>query len=323
MMEYIDPSDKYDVGIFNRNFKRVEDAINGGRPLDWLELPDISNETGQKVVALLHVRKNMSNTYGFTISSDGGGIVVDWGDGTLSEFPYSDGTFEHSYDYDRLEAPTTSDGSKQVILTISEAPREYADWKGVSLGSNSFCNKSMLRSAAFQAGDKNILMSAQAKYAISMYDIKAHNVKDVRVNDSKRTKQLIVTGTNLNTIYAASSGVEVLEIPGGCHIIVISPGSSALRELYGGDFSLCSSNLSLTNLYNLEKIELNGIRRKFTLTGAPLTREAIISLFESLGEADMNLSDSNRTLNLTGLDSYRNLTDDDKKIATDKGFIIK
>ena len=60
-IEYLRPEDSYNIDVFNRNFQAVEAAVKGIRPLDWINLSDISQEKDPAVVALLHIPATYSS----------------------------------------------------------------------------------------------------------------------------------------------------------------------------------------------------------------------------------------------------------------------
>lgn len=84
------------------------------RPSDWLALPTV-NVGDQKVVALAAVFANGPNIFAVQVN---GAYTVDWGDGTVENV--AAGTQRnHTYSYAGLPANNTTEGWKQVIVTIT------------------------------------------------------------------------------------------------------------------------------------------------------------------------------------------------------------
>ena len=91
------------------------------RPSDWLTLEDL-NETEEKFVGLYGVFSGDSNYV--TVLSQGD-YTVDWGDGTIENFN-SNVLAEHKFIYNNISNSTlTSDGYKQVIITITPQNNQH------------------------------------------------------------------------------------------------------------------------------------------------------------------------------------------------------
>jgi surface protein len=98
-----------------------QDAINAAgtnlgwtRPADWIALtaPE-SNE--QKFVGLLGISNDNSNYVALLAQ---GNYTVDWGDGVTENFT-SNTKASHQYTYSSISSDITSDGFKQVIVTVT------------------------------------------------------------------------------------------------------------------------------------------------------------------------------------------------------------
>lgn len=367
-MEYIDPNDKYDVGVFNRNFKEIEDAINemenapsDGRPADWLELPDISNAKIQTFVALVHLGEDENNTFAFKLivpstftEEEQDQIVVDWGDGTVQSAPSTvsgrNFYFTRKYDFDTINAPTTSDGKKQVIVTLTNNADKKFTTVAFSVteadqieGERFNTNHSLLKElhAQLVSGNINVhvencklralvLWNAYAIYAnycteleniyckrageMHMLNIENSGVKDVTIDVATR---------GISNVLASNSSIRHLKNSMSIISDKINFDNSDIEELVLNKSVRNKIGVpNLENCCNLKKLILNGWVTGFVLTGAPMTREAIVNLFNSLGTATSTLTDEEKTIDLTTLLSYTELTEDDKDIARNKGFIV-
>jgi surface protein len=100
----------------------LQDAVNAAgtnigwtRPADWITLtaPD-SNE--QKFVGLLGISNDNSNYVALLAQ---GNYTVDWGDGSATENITSNTKASHQYAYSSISSDITSDGFKQVIVTVT------------------------------------------------------------------------------------------------------------------------------------------------------------------------------------------------------------
>jgi hypothetical protein len=92
------------------------------RPAHWLSLPELS-QGDEKLAMLLFVSAH--GTQLLRMGLKGKDIHIDWGDGStdLLSGTYSSVTpVEHEYDYASLSGEVTSDGYKQVIITVWADP---------------------------------------------------------------------------------------------------------------------------------------------------------------------------------------------------------
>lgn len=335
MIEYLKPEGQYDIEVFNRNFKAVEDAMKYGRPLDWLNLPDVSKESNFKLVALLHLEPNAKNSFGFQFVhnlNDGrplSQLNIDWGDGVVTtEADYASGAYvyyEHVYDFVSIEAPQTFYGDKQVIVTVTtveEVPNITAIYPYISAtynGHGHYTCTSIVREMALQAAQNSEVLL----YGSNMHNlrsIKMYNGRGAVASGAKSLAELVVDSPNLNYLNSSYTSLDEITIQPAPYTN-LTFGTSALRIIKAEDLSQAASNPSFTNSRCLTNIILYGLKRKFTLTYAPMSREAFVDLFKSLGTADSSLSESDRTLSLTTCAGYSDLTEEDIKIVTDKGFI--
>ena len=99
----------------------LQDAINAAgtnigwtRPADWITLTaPTSNE--QKFVGLLGISNDNSNYVALLAQ---GNYTVDWGDGVTENFT-SNTKASHQYTYSSISSDITSDGFKQVLVTVT------------------------------------------------------------------------------------------------------------------------------------------------------------------------------------------------------------
>jgi surface protein len=107
------------------SFNRIDRSLNPPRlpvtrtktytrPADYLTIPTILS-SDQKVVLLVFVSNDSSNFLGFTVA---GNYNVIWGDGVIENFT-SGTAAQHVYDYASISSTITSEGFKQVLVTIT------------------------------------------------------------------------------------------------------------------------------------------------------------------------------------------------------------
>ena len=140
-LEYVNPNDRYDIGLFNRNFRAIEEAINSGtgggvpldpeivyhteRPPDWLPMPEAAEN---EMYMLVHILPGHSEQIGFrcapawqvTVESGtvSDGRFVAKGEIIYDQVPQQICRFALFAD-DYPDMPMTSDGFRQVLLRIS------------------------------------------------------------------------------------------------------------------------------------------------------------------------------------------------------------
>jgi surface protein len=99
----------------------LQDAVNAAgtnlgwtRPADWITLTAPSSNE-QKFVGLLGISNDNSNYVALLAQ---GNYTVDWGDGVTENFT-SNTKASHQYTYSSISSDITSDGFKQVIVTVT------------------------------------------------------------------------------------------------------------------------------------------------------------------------------------------------------------
>ena len=120
------------LNIFDRPTGGTVDANSWVRPSDWLAMPTVL-ETEQKIVGLLPVFNAPENYVSFACedyySED---YTVDWGDGTVENFP-SGSRATHSYVYGDISSATESSrGYRQVLVTIT--PQAGQNLRNIDFG---------------------------------------------------------------------------------------------------------------------------------------------------------------------------------------------
>jgi surface protein len=100
----------------------LQDAVNAAgtnlgwtRPADWITLTAPSSNE-QKFVGLLGISNDNSNYVALLAQ---GNYTVDWGDGSATENITSNTKASHQYTYSSISSAVTSDGFKQVIVTVT------------------------------------------------------------------------------------------------------------------------------------------------------------------------------------------------------------
>lgn len=333
-IEYIKPEDRYDIGVFNRNFKAVEDAVNQVRPIDWIDLPDISQETKQTVVMLLHLQAGAVNRFGIQMQQEKAGeplmFTIDWGDGSVTTTPdYINPSnlyyyYIHDYDFTTVDEPTTGLGDKQIIVKVTENIAGTNNkiiwffpyftnivWDGVS----HYTNYNLLREMAIQAGD-NTGLQINLGNNLNLRSMKGYNLTYFSSSYAVSLAEIELTGNNLKYFVATYNNVQKLHLPGSAYT-ALNCSNSRMREVVINDLGNIAATPNFANSRCLERIILGGLNRAATITNAPLTREAIVEFFQNLGTAS-----GAQTLNLTTCLGYPDLTDADKQIARDKGWTV-
>ena len=345
-IEYLRPEDSYNIDVFNRNFQAVEAAVKGIRPLDWINLSDISQEKDPAVVALLHIPA--TGLARFLVALEGvdqnipaGKFLVNWGDGSGWEEHTYTGTYNtylvHQYQYGAIDAPKTINGDKQVICTLT-FPAESTErmWDVVGFfssfteeGKSINVNTSLTREIAVQAGGcDNISVSIGSNNNLSGFW--GYGIESINGALCPALKEVHVTGENFVSLSGSywGGGVPlILDIPKDNPYLRFSLTNSTLRELelHNLGYLEATPSLGTNSRGSLNRLIAGGLRRGITAQSSNsggLSREAIVEFFESLGQADMALSTGNRTLNLKGAGGYYDLTDADKQIAIEKGFVV-
>ncbi len=99
----------------------LQDAVNAAgtnlgwtRPADWITLTAPSSNE-QKFVGLLGISNDNSNYVALLAQ---GNYTVDWGDGVTENFT-SNTKASHQYTYSSISSGITSDGFKQVLVTVT------------------------------------------------------------------------------------------------------------------------------------------------------------------------------------------------------------
>lgn len=335
-MKYLKPTDQYDINIFNQNFKEVENIVNASangdyiRPLDWIWLPDISNETEETVVALVHVPQDGIARVGFTVTIGTSEVidfscVVDWGDGvieTINSGAVTHLNAYHQYNYDSIVAEKTVGGDKQIILRIYGFQSPYPVNQiifptSISYDGAKTLHMSCIKEIAVQAGRNNDILYISLQ---SMRDLKSFCGYSIyRFNGSllPDLKRFEVTGTNFKYFTGATIyGLRKLNIPSQNQYTYFNWTNCGSEEVDINAASITQTQ-SISNAYNLRKLIMRGMRYGVNASYNKMDRSALVEFFKSLGMAV-----SGATLSISNGLGFSDLTDSDKKIATDKGFTI-
>lgn len=131
------------------------------RPADWLALPEVL-KTDQKFVGLHAVFKDAN----FVALAASGDYVVDWGDGTVEEFP-AGAKAEHEYDYatyDTAGATLCSRGYKQAVITVTPQAGESLTSLNLNMDHSAI-------GARYASGFLDIAVSGQELAALSIGDL--------------------------------------------------------------------------------------------------------------------------------------------------------
>lgn len=322
---------------------RAIDTGETARPADWLTLPDVSNAETETIVMLLHIPPAGISEIGFyfeysgdttlepTDSSIYPAFQVDWGDGNMEDLSVFDvvvmgESFGHIYDYSTLDAPTTKSGEKQLIVRLKNT--STVPFTGFFNMDNDFYLKddqlkyhqrynhpTILRDMKVACPPPNNDFSVNLSSPVCLWGFEGHNVYEVGMSSSSGLRHFCVTGDNYrrHSISGAYQCRE-MDIPDNAYIYFFI-SNSLLSEI---DIDASeSTNLGLSNMSNLRKMKLRGCTKPFSLSFSKMDREAFIELFESLGTVTTTTN-----LRVTSSSGYRELTDEDKAIARNKGWTL-
>jgi hypothetical protein len=168
---------------YNEGLHRSLLAAAKVRNAEWRAMPVIST-TDEKLVILKKVNNVDNEVASFIIAGD---YTVDWGDGTTGNYD-SGKQADHTYTYSNISGNALSDGSKQVLITITPQ-------SGKSLTSVNLQVRNPAYSGAYETGYLEIVGRLPNVTALQIgYDL-ASGSKLVNTNlltsvDITDTKQL-------------------------------------------------------------------------------------------------------------------------------------
>jgi len=129
------------------------------RNSEWLAMPSVDS-TENKIVILFRIDPGSSTFIGFSATVTGG-YTVDWGDGTSGNFATTL-IASKQYDFDAVSATTTSEGYKQVLITITPTSG------GNTFTAIGFANKStFVGTGAYRQGHQDLIISAPALTSVA------------------------------------------------------------------------------------------------------------------------------------------------------------
>lgn len=114
------PTGGRDIGLLDNSIMSIEQGDGSWfYPADWVAEPDMPADPGVAAVYKIFPTQETVSFYVNT-NSTSGSVVVDWGDGTVETVPRYQ--IQHTYDFDTLVSPITTDGNKTVVVKISATP---------------------------------------------------------------------------------------------------------------------------------------------------------------------------------------------------------
>lgn len=307
------------------------------RPADWLPLPDISQETDQKISMLLHIPQNgyaifgMNLAFAQTESEDP--VTVDWGDGTQETIPVNlvDGEglacLEHLYDYASISGSATSLGEKQAVVTIACTGGNQGKMTDVelkttfspTLTTSRYLNTSLLKEIAVQAGiNSNVLVSI-SNYP-NLYGFYGYGITGASISACGAMKRFLATGDRFKEVTISSAPCcRKLEIPTGNQYTKISLNQCGVSSLEFSDLSHLTATFAVNNSYgNLTKLIASGLVRSANLNYNGMSKASLVEFLESLGTIPSGSTAQGINLRYGAAGDI--LTNEEKLIATNKGF---
>ena len=197
------------------NYHILQDGINAAgtnigwtRPTDWITLTAPgSNE--QKFVGLLGISNDDSNYVALLAQ---GNYTVDWGDGSAPENFTSNTKASHKYTYSSISSTVTSEGFKQVIVTVTP-----------------------------QAGQNLTVLDLQQTYTRT----------NLTTNAQILWLDIAIAGTNLTTIKLAGATSPTFRMAYLQRVNIVSSGLTSYAYLFANCIKLknvsFSSNSTITN----------------------------------------------------------------------------
>ncbi len=174
------------------------------RPADWLQFPTDPVEGDQICYAL----KEVFDTDGEYIAlTANGNFTVDWGDGSIVN--YATGvTAEHKYNYTTLSDTARSNGSKQVIITIT--PQVSS-----SLTFVNFNIRHSAVSVVYETGLLDIIFASAPSATTPIFGATNSGVKKISCYSVERVKWLCqsFTGTNISYLFLQFASIESITFP--------------------------------------------------------------------------------------------------------------
>lgn len=336
--------------------KKKAAPAGGARPADWIALPELV-EGDQKVAGLHAVYPHGSNFVAFTCA---GAYTVNWGDGTVEDYA-SGATAYHVFNYADFGAETECErGYRQAIVTIT--PQSGQNLTSVNFNAKhnqaGLPDGYSTGWLDVKAAGANISMLAFNSYttvvrseALEMFEfVGSNNINDFRYMfkncSSFRTIVQLNTskGTQFNEMFYGcyslqfiplldtSSGLNFGAMFNGCRSLQFIP---LLNTSNGAIFTdilrNCSSLQSIPpldtskgtvlsymvgNCRSLSVGALSGTAQSISYSSCRLSRQALVDIFNGLATV------TGKTITITGNWGAADLTEDDRAIATNKGWTI-
>jgi hypothetical protein len=344
-----------DYGISRRSVPDIPttQSVDGYvRPSDWLPLPEVQ-AGDQRLVALVAVYPHESNHLSFVVSGD---YTVDWGDGVIENFSAGQQA-NKNYVWASLPANDTTRGYRQAILTITPQSGQTltsitfnvrnpaatqnvysikvldvvvvgANISSLALSGN-LVRAGILESFHFPGDNSITSFSGFLQGCSSLLSIPALNVSNGTdfsnfLQGCVSLKSLHVlnfsNGTNFSNFLANCSSLQFLPE------LNVSNGTN-----FTGFLRVCTSlqflpelNVSngtvfggfMANCFSLGSVVPAGLRETCDLSNKQFSRNAIIAIFNGLATV------SEKTINISNNYGAADLTQADRDIAINKGWII-
>lgn len=319
-MEYINPNATYDIEAFNRNFAEVERTLCGLtgywiRPIDWLSLPALTDAHEQVVYLLCHIVPGKIPVAFRVYNAASTGLYrVDWGDGTSDTYTASNSVYAHHvYDWDKLNAPMTGAGEKQVIITVRQLEGAMEWFYIGNTTSPVLANNSAIVSITANMPLGGTIYSSGAGRLAEVY---ARHLKSVQTSSCAALKSLECQGVELTDVYLSNCyGLAYLRIPKDNHYTRI--GISNARQMREIECNAAEASVSISNAHALTRLRLNGLRYSINATLTSMSRAALVELFQSFGTAS-----GMQNIDVRYCPGFAELTEADFAIATGKGFTV-
>jgi hypothetical protein len=344
-----------DYGISRRSVPAVPatQSVDGYvRPSDWLPLPDVQ-AGDQRLVALVAVYPHDSNHLSFAVSGD---YTVDWGDGVVENFSAGQPA-NKNYVYASLPANDTTRGYRQAILTITPQSGQTLtslnfNMRHPAATQNAYSIK-LLDVIVAGASINNLVLSGTVIRAgiLESFRFPGDNLITNFTNFLINCPSLqtlpelnVSNGTNFFGFLNGCSSLQTLpslNVSNGTNFssfLINCPSLQSIPELdvsngtnftnfLANCFSLqsipeldVSNGVSFTNFlincFSLGSVVLMGLKENCDLSNKQFSRNTIIAIFNGLATV------SGKTINISSNYGAADLTQADRDIALNKGWII-
>lgn len=192
--------------LYNHGINGPAVVINPATPWvrnpEWLEMPVVS-PTESKIVILQRISPLESNFVAFNTGVTGG-YTVDWGDGEITDYPSYVVSLKE-YNFDTVTTGLTSDGYKQVLITITPTI------PGNTFSSNvNLAQKHTLAGGSYNQGYLDIIISVPG--TTSGLTLGASSTAVVSLPYLERVQLIASALTSYNSLFGDCTGLQSVSV---------------------------------------------------------------------------------------------------------------